>query len=79
MKYSNFIKILNNKDIYLFDHEYRISYFNIVNNLNSNLNSNNQVGGGKYNFLNNKSKDDLLLIINIANSSNPHNLFYFLK
>ena len=68
MNYQEYVKFLNQNNIKLFDYQYRISYDNIIRN-RINIE---QIGGGNGNFLQNKSKDELLLIVNIANSSQPN-------
>ena len=70
MNYQEYVKFLNQNNIKLFDYQYRISYDNIIRN-RINIE---QTGGGNGNFLQNKSKDELLLIVNIANSSQSNYL-----
>ena len=82
MKYCEFVNILKNKGIDLFDYEYRISYNNI-NNFNNiyNFNNNEQKGGGKdkvKQMFEYKDKNDLNIIVNLSLSSNPLNLYSLL-
>jgi hypothetical protein len=71
MDYTKYVQYLKNKNIILFDHQYRLSYYK----LNRLRNLNNQTGGGNYNnnyyLFKNKSNND---IINIINSSLSHNV-----
>lgn len=71
MEYSEYVKFLNNKNIILFDHDYRISYHNIFKRLPLQ-----QTGGGN-NILENKSIDEIKTIVNVATSSN-HQYVYSL-
>jgi hypothetical protein len=68
MLYTEYVKFLKNYKINLFDYQYRISYNEIFNNYKFNQNG----GGDKnYNVLNNKSIEDIKMIVNISLSSNP--------
>ena len=72
MNYNKYVQYLKDKNIILFDHQYRLSYYK----LNKLLTYNNQKGGSglnnKYNFLfHNKSNNE---IINIIDSSLSHNI-----
>ena len=67
MDYIKYINHLKKNNIFLFDHEYRISFFNINKYMNLNKP---MTGGGKLLF----SKDELERMVNIALSSNPHYL-----
>lgn len=72
MNYKDYIKYLKSNNIILFDHDYRISFNNINNYLNTKI----QTGGGKINKNNLLifKEDELKMIVNIALSSNPHYL-----
>lgn len=66
MNFSDFKKNLNKNNIYLFDSEYRISYYNLMN-------CSNQYGGGKQKELTifkNKSSSEIKDIVDISLSSN---------
>lgn len=72
MDFIEYKTLLNNNNIYLFDHEYRISYNKILNNnyINNKFINNfykNQMGGGQTSYLNN--------IVKISLSSNPQYLY----
>uniref|UniRef100_A0A6C0J5H7 Uncharacterized protein n=1 Tax=viral metagenome TaxID=1070528 RepID=A0A6C0J5H7_9ZZZZ len=70
MNYNNYVQSLKNKNILLFDHQYRLSYYK----LNKIITFNNQTGGGNYNtnpkLFKNKSNEDLCNIINLSLSNN---------
>ena len=73
LKYKNF---LESKNIILFDHEYRISYFNI-NNFNIKKINNNMTGGGMntlYSKLKQLDDNSLLHYVKMSISSNPQHL-----
>lgn len=65
MLYSEYIKILKDNNIKLFDHEKRISFYNI-----NYFKFNNEQKGGGYLIENKNLKN----IIDISLSSNPQNL-----
>jgi hypothetical protein len=67
MNYKDYIKYLKLNNIILFDHDYRISFYNIKNYMNINKQ---MTGGGKLIF----NKEELEMIVNIALSSNPQYL-----
>jgi len=75
MNFLKYKKLLERNNIILFDHEYRISYFEITNTnniMNTNMNSNNMAGGGDiYNKLKNINIDTLNTIVKLSISSNP--------
>ena len=69
MKFLKYKKLLDKKNIILFDHEYRISYYEIIN---INEYNNNMTGGGNiYNKLKNIDNDTLKSIVKLSISSNP--------
>ena len=70
MDYTNYINYLKSKNIILFDHDYRLSYYNINYYKDSNMT------GGGINKLFNYTNNELLQIINISISSNPRYLLY---
>ena len=71
MKYIEYLNYLKNNNIILFDHDYRISYNNIINYYNINK----MTGGGiNNNKLFRLNKSELEQIVNIALSQNPHYL-----
>ncbi len=75
MKYTNYLKYLKSNNIFLFDHEYRISF----NNINNYYNIKQQVGGSnnKSNIINKLfklNKNELEQVINISLSQNPQYL-----
>lgn len=70
MIYSDYVKFLKEKNINLFDHEYRISYKYLIN---FKPNNKQQIGGG--NYLYNKSNKELLYLINITNSQYPNYIY----
>lgn len=67
MNYNEYLNLLNKNNIKLFDHDKRISYYNIKN---YKITNNNQIGGGN-NIFNTKNQNNLRNIINISLSSNP--------
>jgi hypothetical protein len=72
MNYSKFKKILESKDIVLFDHEYRISYYEITNYLK---NKSKEMQGGGKNKISDIPRDKLLMMVKISISSNPLYLY----
>lgn len=72
MDYNKYIKYLKTNNIFLFDHDYRISFFNI----NKYMNLNTPMTGGAIKSHNKLlfDNDELNRIVNIALSSNPHYL-----
>ena len=65
MNYLEYTKLIESKGIELFDHEYRISYHNIINRRISSE----QTGGGSiYKTLKSKDSDNLLNIVKISMS-----------
>jgi hypothetical protein len=70
MLYTEYLKILNDNNIQLFDHEKRISFYNI----NYYKFKNEQTGGG---YL--KNNKNFKIIIDISLSSNPQNLLNLLN
>lgn len=75
MNYISYIKYLKSKNIILFDHDYRLSYYNITN-LSSSPDEINMTGGG-INKLIYYTDNELNTIINIAISNNPRYLLYY--
>ena len=71
MDYTNYINYLKSKNIILFDHDYRISYYNI-----NNYKAPNNMTGGGINKLLNYTDSELQQIINISISNNPRYLLY---
>ena len=66
MNFLKYKKLIESKGIELFDHEYRISYYNITNMKRI---SAEQIGGGStslYKSLKNKDSNNLLNIIKIS-------------
>lgn len=76
MEYVAFIKYLTSKNIILFDHDNRLAYNNIKTYMLGNS-TNNMTGGGNIIF----HFNDITLkqIINTALSSEPRNLYWFVK
>ena len=66
MKFNYYKNILNEKNIYLFDHQYRISHYKL--NLLSSNDNYNQTGGGK--IISNKSKKELEQMLDLLLSNN---------
>jgi hypothetical protein len=74
MKFIQYKKILEKNNINLFDHEYRISYFEMQNNHSNNIMKG---GGSLYEKLKNMNNNDLLNLVKISISSNPQYLAIF--
>ena len=74
MEYKYFINYLKSRNIILFDHDYRISYYNI-NNINNY--TNNMTGGG-LNILTNYNDEELATIINLSISEKSNYLYKLL-
>ena len=74
MNYSNYIKFLESRNIKLFDHDIRISYFELSNILITT----NQRGGGTTSEIENRlskyNNTMLNIILNISISNTPNNL-----
>jgi hypothetical protein len=82
MKFIDYKRLLEKNNIILFDHDYRISYYNI-NNFNNLKSNNNMIGGGDYNsfvinLLKEKNTNDLRSIVQMSLSSNPLYLFNYI-
>ena len=79
MKYIDYVNYLKSKKIIMYDHDYRISYYNIKKFfMNDNNVGSEMVGGSnKKNFIN----DDNLLseIVSISLSIRPENLYFLAK
>ena len=73
MNYIDYINYLKSNNIILFDHDYRISYNNIINYMKNN--KNNMTGGGF--FLSKYNNNELNMIVSIATSMNPQYLLSF--
>jgi hypothetical protein len=76
MNYKQYVKYLKSNNIILFDHDYRISFYNINNYMN--LSKEMTGGGGNINKLL-YDKKELEMIVNIALSSNPQYLLNLTK
>ncbi len=73
MNYNEYVNYLKSNKIFLFDHDYRISYHNISEYLMKDM-----VGGGKNNnILSKYNIKQLTEIINIAISPNPNYLLNY--
>ena len=79
MNFINYKHFLESKNIKLFDHEYRISYYKLLKYTQTN----NMIGGGNtlsvLNSLNNKDSISLKNIVDILLSHNSHYILYFLN
>ncbi len=73
MDYIDYVNYLKSKNINLFDHDYRISYNNIMIYMKNRTNV--MTGGGF--FLNKYDDGQLRMIINVATSHNPNYLYVF--
>lgn len=68
MNITDYINFLKNKNIILYDYEYRISHFKIKKILSINQN-----GGSSFNnnfFFKNKSNEEIKYILNVSMSNN---------
>jgi hypothetical protein len=75
MKFIEFKNFLESKNIILFDHEYRISYYEITNYIkNNNIQKGGDAKSKHNNYLATLSKDDLHVMVKISISSNPQYL-----
>lgn len=78
MKFIKFKNFLESKNIILFDHEYRISYYEITNYIKNN-NRNIQKGGDiklkNNNYLSTLTNEDLYAMVKISISSNPQYIY----
>jgi hypothetical protein len=74
MNYIEYVNYLKSKNIKMFDHDYRISYYNINKYINEE--SNNMTGGGNKMLIKNYNNDELINIINISLSVRPENLYF---
>ncbi len=72
MKYIDYVNYLKSKNIIMYDHDYRISYYNIKKYYN-----NGEQSGGGNNYLNNDDK--LLEILSVSLSTRPENLYFLAK
>jgi hypothetical protein len=82
MDFLKYKKLLESKNIILFDHELRISHFEI-NSLNTIIKGyKEQIGGGKRNSILDKLKklndDNLLNIVKLSLSSNSQMIINFI-
>jgi hypothetical protein len=77
MKYIDYVNYLKSKNIIMYDHDYRISYYNIKKYYNNNVRSE-MVGGGNKTFFMNDN-DILSEIVSISLSVRPENLFFLPK
>ena len=73
MNYIDYINYLKSNNIILFDHDYRISYNNIICYMKNN--TNNMTGGGV--FLSKYNNNELNMIVSVATSINPQYLLSF--
>ena len=71
MKYIDYVKYLNSKNIKMFDHDIRVSYNNIMQYYFKN-----QKGGGNKIA---KNDDELIEILRISLSTRPENLYFLTK
>jgi hypothetical protein len=74
MKYIDYINYLKSKNIIMFDHDYKISYYNINKYYNKNEG---QSGGG--NLISSISDEKLSEILSISLSIRPENLYFLTK
>ena len=77
MKYIDYVNYLKSKNIIMYDHDYRISYYNINKYYNNDLLSEMVGGGNKKKFINNN--ENLEEIISISLSIRPENLYFLVK
>ena len=78
MKFLKYKKLLEKNNIILFDHEYRISYFEVTNMINI-MNIDNMVGGGDvYNMVKNINIEMLDTIVKLSLSSNPQYIMNYI-
>ncbi len=75
MKYIDYIKYLKSKNILMYDHDYRISYYNIKKYYNKDLWSEMKGGGGNILF----DEEKLTEILSTSLSTRPENLFFLAK
>lgn len=68
MQYIEYINLLKNKGIELFDYQYRMSYYEIFNN---NLQKGGSVNTLYSNLLLEKTKQELEIIVDVSLSKNP--------
>ncbi len=74
MKYIDYIKYLKSKNIVMYDHDYRVSYYNIKKYYNNDLRS--EMRGGGNIFL---DEENLTEILSISLSIRPENLYFLTK
>jgi hypothetical protein len=74
MKYIDYIKYLKSKNIIMYDHDYRISYYNIKKYYNNDIRSEMR-GGGDF-FLDDANLTDIL---SISLSVRPENLYFLTR
>jgi hypothetical protein len=75
MKYIDYVNYLKSNNIILFDHDYRISFFNMKFYLNKTMKG----GGHNNNFLSKYNKVDLNQLVQASISSYPHYLTILAK
>ncbi len=77
MKYIDYVNYLKSKNIIMYDHDYRISYYNIKKYYNNHLGSEMAGGGDKKILIN--DNEDIEEIVSISLSIRPENLFFLAK
>ncbi len=75
MKYTDYVNYLKSKNIIMYDHDYRISYYNIKKYYNNDLRTE-MVGGGD---ILTTDEDKLSEILSISLSIRPENLYFLAK
>ena len=66
MKFNQYKKLLERNNIQLFDHDYRISYFELTNIIDNNMRG----GGSLYKKLKDMDHINLINLVKISISSN---------
>jgi hypothetical protein len=74
MKYIDYVNYLKSKNIIMYDHDYRVSYYNINKYYNNDLRMEMR-GGGNSLF----DDDKLTEILSISLSIRPENLYFLAK
>ena len=73
MKYIDYVNYLKSKDIIMYDHDYRISYYNIKKYYNNDIRTEMRGGGRMF------DDDKLYEIVSISLSTRPENLYFLEK
>jgi len=80
MNFLKYKKLLERNNIILFDHEYRISYYEITNmgNMIYDIHDQMKGGGNIYNKLKSLNIDTLNTIVKLGISSNPQYIMNYI-